>query len=99
MSPKIYSRVEQIFLYKAGLSLNSDVTVPFLKSKNIAPKTVFLFKVDAGLVPLANQEPPSILTDSPPYPTRVSGRPGGLSNVPHKCTLIRFFCKVNNISN
>ena len=23
----------------------------------------------------------------------------GLANVPHKCTLIRFFCKVNNILN
>ena len=68
MSPKIYTRVERIFLYMAGLSLNSDVAVPFLKSKTIV-KNVFLFRVDAGVVPLTNQEPPSILIESPPYPT------------------------------
>ena len=35
-SPKICTREEQMFLYKAGLLLNIDVAVPFLKSKNIA---------------------------------------------------------------
>ena len=32
-SPKICTRVEQIFLYKAGLLLNIGVAVPYLKSK------------------------------------------------------------------
>ena len=35
-SPKICTRVEQMLLYQAGLSLDIDVAVPFLKSKNIA---------------------------------------------------------------
>ena len=35
-SPKMYTHVEQRFLYKAGLSLNIDFAVPFLKSENIA---------------------------------------------------------------
>ena len=39
-SPQIYRRVEQIFLYKAGLLLNIDVAVPLFKSKNIAQKCV-----------------------------------------------------------
>ena len=39
-SPKICTHVEQIFLYKAGLLLNIDVAVPFLKSKNIAKNCV-----------------------------------------------------------
>ena len=43
-SPKICTHVEQINLYKAGLLLNIDVAVPFLKSKNIV-KTVFPFSV------------------------------------------------------
>ena len=43
-SPKICTHVEQIFLYKAGLLLNIDVAVPYLKRKNIA-KTVFPFSV------------------------------------------------------
>ena len=34
-TPKICTRVEQIFVYKAGLLLNIDVTVPFLKSDDI----------------------------------------------------------------
>ena len=39
-SPKICTHVEQIYLYKAGLLLNIDVAVPFLKSKNIAKNFV-----------------------------------------------------------
>ena len=39
-SPQICTHVEQIFLYKAGLLLNIDVAVPFLKSKNIAKNCV-----------------------------------------------------------
>ena len=39
-SPKICTNVEQIFLNKAGLLLNIDVAVPFLKSKNIAKNCV-----------------------------------------------------------
>ena len=35
-SPQSCTHVEQIVLYKAGLLLNIDVAVPFLKSKSIA---------------------------------------------------------------
>ena len=39
-SSKICTHAEQIFPYKAGLLLNIDVAVPFLKSKNIAKNCV-----------------------------------------------------------
>ena len=44
-SPKICTHEEQIFLYRAGLLFNIDVTVPFFKSKNIVKKAVFPFSV------------------------------------------------------
>ena len=64
MSPKIYTRVEQIFLYKTGLSLKSDVAVPFLKGKNIAKKLFFLFRVGAGLVLVCSTSPMASLLRS-----------------------------------
>ena len=70
-SPKICLHVEQIFLYKAGLLLNIDVAVPFLKSKNIAKNCVSSQCTPAcqGVsVSPTNQMPAFILTDSLQYP-------------------------------
>ena len=39
-SPKFCTYVEQIFLYKAGLLLNINVVVPFIKSKDTAKNRV-----------------------------------------------------------
>ena len=47
------------------------------------------------LVSPTNRMPAFILIDSPQCPTRATWR-HWLANVPHKCTLVRFFCKVNN---
>ena len=97
-SPKICTHVEQIFLYKAGLLLNIDVTVPFLKRKNIAKNCVFIQctpHCQGVSVSPTNQMPAFILIDSPQYPTWATRRQW-IANFPHKCTLVRFFCKVNN---
>ena len=97
-SPKICTHIEQIFLYKAGLLLNINVAVPFLKSKNIAKNCVSIQctpHCQGVSVSPTNQMPPFILIDSPQYPTRATRRQW-LANVPHKCILVRFFCKVNN---
>ena len=100
-SPKICTHVEQIYLYKAGLLLNIDVAVPFFKEK-ILPKTVFPFS--AYLIARVGRYRRPIrglhlfwLTGHfiPLEPLGASG----LANVLHKCTLIMFFCKVNNILN
>ena len=51
-----------------------------------------------GCVGIADQSDARIylmLIDSPQYPTRATRRQW-LANVPHKCTLVKFFCKVNN---
>ena len=76
-SPKICAHVKQLFLYKAGLLLNINISVPFLKVKAL-PKAVFLSRVAAGLVRPSNRKPPLILIDSPPYPT-LGSRRGWLS--------------------
>ena len=97
-SPKICTHVEQIFLYKAGLLLNIDVAVPFLESKNIAKNCVSIQctpHCQGVSVSPTNQMPAFILIDSPQCPTRVTWR-RWLANVPHKCTLVRFFCKEYN---
>ena len=66
-SPKICTHVEQIFLYKAGLLLNSDVAVPFLKSKNIA-KNCFhsVYTSLPGCVGIADQSDAPIYFDWQP---------------------------------
>ena len=46
-SPKIFTHVERIFLFKAGLSLNIDVAVSFFKSTKNA-KTVYPFRTQLG---------------------------------------------------
>ena len=97
-SPKICTHVIQTFLYKAGLLLNIDVAVPFLKSKTIAKNCVSIQctpHCQGVSVSPTNQMPAFILIDSPQYPPRATRRQW-LANVPHKCTLVRFFCKVNN---
>ena len=97
-SPKMCTHVEQIFLYKAGLLLNIDVAVPFLKRKNISQNCVSIQctpHCQGVSVSPTNQMPAFILIDSPQYPTRDTRRQW-LANVPHKCTLVRSFCKVNN---
>ena len=97
-SLKICTHVEQIFLYKAGLLLNINIAVPFSKSKNIAKNCVSIQCTphwQVVSVSPVNQMPAFILIDSPYYPTRAS-RHQWLSKVPHKCTFIRFFCKVDN---
>ena len=97
-SPKSCTHVEQIVLYKAELLLNIDVSVPFFKSKNIAKKCVSIQctpHCQGVSVSPTNQMPAFILIDSPQYPTRATRRQW-LANVPHKCTLVRFFFKVNN---
>ena len=97
-SPKICTHVEQIFLYKAGLLLNIDVAVPFLESKNNAKNCVSVQctpHCQGVSVSPTNQMPTFILIDSPQCPTRATWRQW-LANDPHKCTLVRFFCKVNN---
>ena len=71
-SPKIRTHVEQICLYKAGLLLNIDVAVPFLKSKNIAKNFVSIQctpHCQGVSVSLTNQMPAFILIDGPQYPT------------------------------
>ena len=76
-SLKIWTHVEQIFLYKAALLLNIDVAVPFLKSKNIAKNCVSIQcapHCQGVSVSPANQMPAFILIDSPHYPTRASRR-------------------------
>ena len=97
-SPKICIHVEQILMYKVGLLLNIDVVFPFLKSKNIDKNCVSIQctpHCQGVSVSPTNQMPAFILIDSPQYPTRATRR-HWLANVPHKCTLVRFFCKVNN---
>ena len=92
-SPKICTHVEQIFLYKVGLLLNIDVAVPFLESKNIAKNCVSIQctpHCQGVSVSPTNQMPAFILIDSPQCPTRATWRQW-LANVPHKCTLVRFF--------
>ena len=63
-SPKICTHVEQICLYKAGLLLNIDVAVPFLKSKNIA-KNCFhsVYTSLPGCVGIADQSDARIYFD------------------------------------
>ena len=74
-SPKICTHVEQIFLYRAGLLLNIDIAVPFLKVKILQKKPVFPFSVgQGGSVSPANQRPAFSLIDSPHHPTRASRR-------------------------
>ena len=92
-SPKICTHVGQILLYKARLVLNIDVAVHFLKSENIAKNCVSIQctpHCQGVSVSPTNQMPAFILID-----TRATRRQR-LANVPHKCTLIRFYCKVNN---
>ena len=84
-SPKICTHVEQMNLYKAGLLLNIDVAVPFLKSKNIAKNCVSIQctpHCHGVSVSPTNQMPAFILIDSPQYPTRATRRQW-LANVPH----------------
>ena len=66
-SPKMCTHVEQIFLYKAGLLLNIDNAVPFLKSKNIA-KTGFhsVYTSLSGCVGIADQSDARIYFDWQP---------------------------------
>ena len=67
-SPKSCAHVEQIVLYRAGLLLNIDVAVPFLKSKNIAKKCVSIQctpHCQGVSVSPTNQMPVFILIDSP----------------------------------
>ena len=74
-SPKICTHVKQIFLYKAGLLLNTDATVPFFESKNIAKNCVSIQctpHCQGVSVSPANEMPAFILIDSPHYPTRAS---------------------------
>ena len=76
-SPKICTRVEQIFMYKTGLLLNIDVVVPFFKSKKIAKNCVSVQctpHCQGGSVSPANQMPSFVLIDGPHYPTRASRR-------------------------
>ena len=97
-SPQICTHVEQISLYQAGLLLSIDVAVPFFKNKNISKNCVsiqFTPHCQGVSVSPTNQMPAFILIDSPQYPTRATRRQW-LANVPQKCTLVRFFCKVNN---
>ena len=63
-SSKICTHVEQTFLYKAGLLLNIDVAVPFLKSKNIA-KNCFhsVYTPLPGCVGIADQSDAHIYFD------------------------------------
>ena len=97
-SPKSCTHVEQLVLYKAGLLLNIDISVPFFKSKNIAEKCVSIqctpHSQGVSVSP-TNQMPAFILIDSPQYPTRAARRQL-LANGPHECTLVRSFCKMNN---
>ena len=84
-SPKICTHVEKLFLYKAGLLLNIDVAVPFLKSKNIAKTCVSIQckpHCQGVSVSPTNQMPALILIDSPQYPTRGTRRQW-LANAPH----------------
>ena len=72
-SPKICTHIEHIFLYKAGLLLNFDVSVPFFKSKNIAKNCVSIQctpHCQGVSVSPTNQMPAFILIGSPQYPTR-----------------------------
>ena len=76
-SPKICTHVDQIFLYKAGLLLNIDVAITFLKSKNIAQNCVSIQctpHFQGVSVSPANQMAVFILIDSPQYPIRASRR-------------------------
>ena len=70
-SPKMCTLVEQIFLYKAGLLLNIDVAVPFLKHK-ILPKNCVSIQCrnhcQGVSVPPTNHMPAFILIDNPQYP-------------------------------
>ena len=67
-SPKICTFVEQIFLYKAGLLLNIEVAVPFLKSKNIAKQLCFhsVHTSLPGCVGIADQSDARIYFDWQP---------------------------------
>ena len=73
--PKICTYAEQIFLYKAGLLLNTDVAVPFLKSENIAKNCVSIQctpHCQGVSVSPTNQMPAFILIDSLRYPPRAT---------------------------
>ena len=67
-SPKVWSHVEQIFLYKAGLLLNIDVAVPFLKSKKYCQKLCFhsVYTSLPGCVGIADQSDARIYFDWQP---------------------------------
>ena len=100
-SPKICTHVEQLFLYKAGLLSNIDVAVPFSKSKNIAKNCVSIQctpHYQSVSVSPTNQMPAFIWLTAHNIPLELLGASASwwLANVPHKCTLVRFFCKVNN---
>ena len=86
-SPKMCTHVKQVFLYKAGLLLNIDVAVPFLKSKNIAKNCVSIQctpHCQGVSVSPTNQVPSFILIDSPQYPTRATFEL--MNNFSHRCT-------------
>ena len=92
--PKICTRIEQIILYKAGLF---EHRYYFSKSKDIA-KTQFPCRVDAG-VGKASQSQASNDFVWQPTLSHLSSRCEWLSEWPHKCNPIRFFCQVNSILN
>ena len=64
-SPKICTHVEQIILHKAGLLLNINVAVPFVKSKNIAKNCVSKSPLP-GSVRMADQSDARIYFDWQP---------------------------------
>ena len=98
ISPQIYTHVEQIFLYKAGLSLNNDVAVPFFKSENTAKNMFFYSGLTLAWYRWPIRSPHRFSLTAHLIPLEPLGT-GGLANVPHKCALITFFGKVNYISN
>ena len=77
--------------------LNIGVAVPIL-NKNIAKNGVSIQctpHCKGVSVSPTNQMPAFILINNPQYPTRATRRQWP-ANVPHKCTLVGFYCIVNN---
>ena len=70
----------------------------FFKNKNIAKKMFFYSGLTLGWYCWPIRSPNRFWLTAHHIPLEPLGA-SGLANVPHKCTLIRFFCKVNNISN
>ena len=103
---KSYSSVALTYWFKCAMSFRFSQGLPNITCNNVRfkadinyfsfvlrihdSKPIIPFKVDAELVPPANQTPPSFWLTGHNIPLEPLGA-GGLAIAPHKCNTIRVF--------